>query len=185
MRSRRALRVPIAVRAVAVLAGLSLGLTACGSDAPTAAPAPADDWEAVLAQADGQSVNWYMYGGDDALNAFVEGEVSDRLAALGVTLNQVRITDTADAVNKVLGEQQAGRTSGGAVDAIWVNGESFVTGNQADLWRCDCAQDHPNAQYADLESPAVATDFGVPTDGCEAAWQQANCQQSLESLSSG
>ena len=174
MRPRRAPRVPIVVRAVAVLAGLSLGLTACGSDAPTAAPAPADDWEAVLAQADGQSVNWYMYGGDDALNAFVEGEVSDRLAALGVTLNQVRITDTADAVNKVLGEQQAGRTSGGAVDAIWVNGENFATGIQADLWRCGWAQDLPNAQYVDLESPAVATDFGVPTNGCEAAWQQAN-----------
>ena len=165
MRPRRALRGPIVLRAVAVLAGLSLGLTACGSDAPTAAPAPADDWEAVLAQADGQSVNWYMYGGDDAINAFVEGEVSDRLAALGVTLNQVRITDTADAVNKVLGEQQAGRTSGGAVDAIWINGENFATGIQADLWRCDWAEDLPNAQYVDLESPAVATDFGVPTDG--------------------
>ena len=69
----------------------------------------ADDWDAVLAEADGQTVDWYMYGGDDALNAFVDGEVADRLAELGVTLNQVRITDTADAVNKVLGEQQAGR----------------------------------------------------------------------------
>ena len=174
MRRRQLLSVPIAVRAVGVLAGLSLGLAACSTDEPVAAPAPADDWEAVLAQADGQSVNWYMYGGDDTLNEFVDSEVAPRLSALGVRLNQVRITDTADAVNKVLGEQQAGRTSGGSVDAIWINGENFATGVQADLWRCGWAESLPNARYVDLESPAVATDFGVPTSGCEAAWQQAN-----------
>ncbi len=41
------------------------------------------DWEAVLAEADGQTVNWYMYGGDDTLNTFVTGYVADRLASLG------------------------------------------------------------------------------------------------------
>ncbi|MEJ7755952.1 MAG: ABC transporter substrate-binding protein, partial [Nocardioidaceae bacterium] len=77
-----------------------------------------------------------MYGGDDTLSGFVTGYVADRLAALGVTLNQVRVTDTADAVNKVLGEKQAGRSSGGSVDLIWINGENFSTGVQADLWSC-------------------------------------------------
>ena len=48
-------------------------------------------------------------------------------------MNQVRVADTADAVNKVLGQKQAGRTDGGAVDAIWINGENFATGRQAGL----------------------------------------------------
>ena len=69
---------------------------------PGGSSPPASDWDAVLAEADGQSVNWYMYGGDDALNAFVEDEVAPRLAALGVRLNQVRITDTAEAAERVL-----------------------------------------------------------------------------------
>lgn len=156
----------------------AMTLAACGSDDPSAtgdgSPAASSDWDAVLAEADGQSVNWYMYGGDDLLNTFVDGVVAPRLADLGVTLNQVRIDDTAEAVNKVLGEKQAGRTEGGAVDAIWINGENFATGVQADLWRCDWSQDLPNAQYVDLEAPEVANDFGTPVDGCEAAWQQAN-----------
>ncbi|MAS56687.1 ABC transporter substrate-binding protein [Nocardioides sp.] len=162
----------------AVLTGLAgvLVLAGCGGgeDATVAETAPSSDWEAVLAEADGQSVNWYMYGGDDTLNAFVDDVVTPRLADLGVSLNQVRIDDTAEAVNKVLGEKQAGRTEGGSVDAIWINGENFATGVQADLWRCGWSQDLPNARYVDLDAPEVATDFGTPVDGCEAAWQQAN-----------
>lgn len=156
-----------------------LSLAACGSDDQSgadglAATADSSDWSAVLAEAEGQSVNWYMYGGDDVLNTFVDDVVTPRLADLGVTLNQVRIDDTAEAVNKVLGEKQAGLTAGGAVDAIWINGENFATGVQADLWRCGWSQDLPNAQYVDLDAPEVANDFGVPVNGCEAAWQQAN-----------
>ncbi len=161
---------------LAALPALTL-LAACG---PGTAPddaeraTPASDWEAVLAEAEGQTVDWYMYGGDQRLNRLVRGVVRERLADLGVELRQVRVSDTAEALDTVLGEVRAGRTTGGSVDAIWVNGENFATGVQADLWRCDWAGDLPNARYVDLDSPAVATDFGVPTRGCEAAWQQAS-----------
>jgi putative spermidine/putrescine transport system substrate-binding protein len=165
-------------RLARLAAGLAacLALTACGGGDPAdgASPTPASDWDAVLAEAEGQTVDWYLFGGDDLLNTFVDEVVTPRLAELGVTLEQVRIDDTAEAVNKVLGEQQAGRTEGGSVDAIWINGENFATGVQADLWRCGWADDLPNARYVDLEAPEVATDFGVPVEGCEAAWQQAN-----------
>jgi putative spermidine/putrescine transport system substrate-binding protein len=163
----------------AALAAAALTLAACGGDAGDTGGAaadvvPASDWDAVLAEAEGQTVDWYMFGGDDLLNDFVDDVVTPRLAELGVTLEQVRIDDTAEAVNKVLGEKQAGRTEGGSVDAIWINGENFATGVQADLWRCGWSEDLPNAQYVDLDAPEVATDFGTPVDGCEAAWQQAN-----------
>ncbi len=161
-----------------LLAGLitagTLTLAACGAETGPSTNIPANDWSAVLDDAQGQTVNWYMYGGDDALNTFLADEVAPRLDELGVTLNQVRITDTADAVNKVLGEKQAGRTTGGAVDAIWINGENFATGIQADIWSCGWANDLPNAEFIDLDNPAVARDFGVPVKGCEAVWQQAN-----------
>lgn len=127
-----------------------------------------------MAQAKGQAVNWYMYGGDDLLNTFVTGYVADRLTRLGVHLNQVKITDTSDAVNRVLGEKQAGKRTGGSVDAIWINGENFATGVQAKLWYCDWAAKLPNARYVDLADPAIANDFGVPVHGCESVWQQAD-----------
>ena len=162
-------------RLVAVVAGVLAALTACGGGTttrPQASPS-ADDWSAVLEEAEGQTVNWYMYGGDDNLNSFVTGYLGDRLRRQGVTVNQVRITDTVDAVNKVLAEKQAGRDDNGAVDLIWVNGENFSTGKQATLWHCGYVQDLPNAEHVDFTDPAVRNDFGVPVDGCESVWQQA------------
>ncbi len=169
------------------LAALLL-LTACtGATAQSEPddPPAAGDWPAVLAAAEGQTVRWYMYGGDDALNEFVGGFLSDRLRDKGVTLDQVRITDTVDAVNKVLAEKQAGRDSGGAVDLVWVNGENFATGRQAGLWRCGYDRALPNSRYLDLASPSVSHDFGVPVRGCESAWQQADSALVYDSAALG
>jgi putative spermidine/putrescine transport system substrate-binding protein len=151
-------------------------MSACANAAASRSTATLNrtDWSSVLAHARGQTVNWYMYGGDDTLNTFVTGYVADQLKQAGVSLNQIKITDTVDAVNKVLGEKQAGRSSGGSVDAIWINGENFATGVQAKLWYCGWDKDLPNARYVDFTNPAVADDFGVPVNGCEAAWQQAD-----------
>lgn len=129
----------------------------------------------MLEAARGQTLDWYMYTGDDAVNAVVEGYVGPRLAdEFGITLNVVGVTDTADAVNKVLAEQQAGRTTDGSVDAVWINGENFATGMQAGLWFCGYPERLPNARFVDLTDLAVANDFGVPVEGCEAAWQRAD-----------
>lgn len=181
-----------APRARLTIVGVAVALTvvACGSPSTTAAPAspipsatsnasaatstgPAE-WTSVLAHAKGQRVNWYMYGGDDTLNTFVTGYVADQLRKVGVSLNQVKVTDTVDAVNKVLGDVQAGRSIDGSVDAIWVNGENFATGVQAKLWSCGWDRMLPNSRYVDFTDPAVSSDFGVPVNGCEAVWQQAD-----------
>jgi len=125
-------------RLLATLAVGVLALSACSSSGGGNPSATLDvsNWNSVLAAAKGQRVNWYMYGGDDTLNTFVTGYVADALRKDGVTLNQVKVTDTGDAVNTVLGEKQAGKTTGVAVDAIWINGENFATGVQAKVWYC-------------------------------------------------
>jgi len=153
-----------------------LVLSACNGTSGAATPARVDarNWPAVLAAAKGQTVDFYAYGGDTVLNSFLSGYVTDALATDGVRLKQVKITDTVDAVNTVLGEKQAGRSSGGAVDAIWINGENFATGIQAKLWYCGWDRDLPNSRYVDFANPAVISDFGVPVNGCEAVWQQAD-----------
>lgn len=160
----------------ALLASGAMVLTACsaGSGASAEGSLNAANWPSVLSHAKGQRLNWYMYGGDDTLNSFVTGYVADRLRKDGITLNEVKITDTSDAINKILGEKQAGKSSGGAVDAVWVNGENFATGVQARLWSCGWPQQLPNARYVDASNPAIANDFGVPVNGCEAVWQQAD-----------
>jgi len=162
-----------------LVAAAVLALSACGGNATspsaTGSSATSGDagWPAVLRAAQGQTVNWYMYGGDDVLNRFVSGHLAQRLERYGVTVNQVKITDTADAVNKVLAEKQAGRDKG-SVDLIWVNGENFATGKQAKLWKCGYDRTLPEAKYVDFTDPAVTHDFGTPVEGCESVWQQAN-----------
>ncbi len=165
--------------ALAALAAGALVLTACGSNdpgdtsLPTQQEGDAGDFDSVLERAKGQTVDWYMYGGDDRLNAYVNGYVKSRLDELGITLNQVKINDTAEAVNKVLGEKQAGKDEGGSVDLIWINGENFATLKQADAVHCGYVESLPAAENVDLEKPGIATDFGTETEGCEVPWQQA------------
>ena len=158
--------------APALLVTALITLTACGGAAHRPTAAVSSDWPSVLKAARGQTVNWYMYGGDEALNSFVSRTLATKLEPYGVSVNQVKITDTVDAINKVLAEKQAGRNHGGSVDLIWVNGENFATGKQAGLWQC--GYDLPNAKYVDSTNPAVTSDFGVPVDGCESVWQQAH-----------
>ncbi|MDK3255347.1 hypothetical protein [Blastococcus capsensis] len=98
--------------AAAATCALALTLTACSAPAGDPAVAPDRDWDDVLADADGQTVRLWMYGGDDKGNAYVDDVLAPAAAELGVTLERVPIADTGDAVNRVLSERQADVTDG-------------------------------------------------------------------------
>jgi putative spermidine/putrescine transport system substrate-binding protein len=162
----------VAVTTLALL--LALLLAACGSPtAPVGGRALPSDWGAVLAAARGQTVRWWLYGGDQRINAYIDRYVVPAAARLGVTLRRVPVADTADAVQRVLADRRAGRTSGGAVDLIWINGENFAAGKQAGLWLHDWVARLPNSRNVDLNDPAIARDLGVPIDAQEAPWSRA------------
>ncbi|MEM8664088.1 MAG: ABC transporter substrate-binding protein [Pseudomonadota bacterium] len=157
---------------VAALFGLALTLNAATAD-----PAPdPTDWAAVEAAATGQSVDWYAWGGEAHINdyiAWVGEEVADRY---GVTLRQVKLADTAEAVSRVLAETVAGRTDGGAVDLIWINGENFVAMKENDLLLAgEWAEKLPNWDLVDLArfGPAIQTDFAVAVEGQQSPWGRA------------
>ncbi|NWF70795.1 MAG: ABC transporter substrate-binding protein [Chloroflexi bacterium] len=132
-------------------------------------------WDAVLEEARGQTVNWYMWGGSDSINEFVDTFYGEPLLEeYGITLNRVPLADTVDAVNQVLSESEAGVGPGeGTIDLIWINGENFFTMRQAELLYGPWAQNIPNSMYVDWENPAVALDFGRPVDGYESPWSSA------------
>src|SRR6056297_1509766 len=142
---------------------------------PMAAAATPDpsDWEAVLQEADGQTVYWNAWGGSTTTNdfiAWVGARVSERH---GVTLEHVKLTDTADAVTRVVSEKQAGEDSDGAIDLIWINGANFAAMKEADLLFGPFAEQLPNWGYVDTEGKTVRTDFTVPTEGYESPWAMA------------
>jgi putative spermidine/putrescine transport system substrate-binding protein len=156
------------------LATGALALALSGCAAPAAEPTAADvrDWDDVLAEADGQTVRLWMYGGDEQGNAYVDDVLAPAAAELGVTLERVPIADTDDAVNRVLSERQAG-VRDGEVDLVWANGENFATGQQAGAWLCDWTPMLPSMRFTDADDPLLTTDFGTPVDGCEAPWHKA------------
>lgn len=154
-------------------AGLLL-LAACSGGGGSGQPAPLPrDWAALEQAARGQTVNLFMWGGDGGANAYLDEQVAPAAAELGITVNRVPVADTQDAVQKVLGDQRAGRHRDGAVDLVWVNGENFLTGKQADLWLCGYTELMPNLAYVDSSDPTIAHDFGIPVDDCETPWSRA------------
>lgn len=131
-------------------------------------------WAEVEAQASGGTVNWFMWGGSDTINAYVDTQVGTALKdRYGITLNRVGIADAAEVVNAILGEKEAGVTDAGAVDLIWINGENFRAMKQAGLAFCGYTDTLPNDALVNWDDPAVANDFGVPVEGCEVPWNKA------------
>ncbi|WP_431797071.1 ABC transporter substrate-binding protein [Microbacterium kunmingense] len=157
--------------AVAAVALSALALSACSAPAASGGTVP-DSWEQVLADADGQTVQLWMYGGDDQGNAYVDDILAPAVAEYGVTLERVPVTDTRDALNRVFTEIQAGRGDG-TVDLIWVNGDNFRTGKEADAWLCGWTDLLPNMANTDPADPLLLSDFGTEVDGCEAPWHKA------------
>lgn len=143
--------------------------------APMAAmanPNPSD-WDAVLADAKGETVYWNAWGGSTTTNDFLAW-VGERVSQqYGVTLEHVKLTDTADAVTRVLSEKQAGENDDGAVDMIWINGANFAAMKDADLLFGPYAEQLPNWALVDTNSKAVQTDFTVPVEGYESPWAMA------------
>ncbi len=160
-------------RLLPLLASLPLLLGACGGDPVVDAPAGGGTWSQTLDEARGQTVNWWMYGGDARINAYVWRHVAPAAAKLGVELRQVRVTDTADAIQRVVAQRRAGGGARGEVDLIWINGENFASGKRAGLWLEDWSRRLPNARFVDFHDPTVARDFQVPVDGQESPWSCA------------
>jgi len=131
-------------------------------------------WEEIVALARGGTVNWFMWGGADNINAYVSQTVGTALKErYDITLNRVGVSDTVEAVNIVLGEKEAGVADRGSVDMIWINGENFRTMKQAGLAFCGYVETLPNNALVNWDDPAIANDFGVPVEGCEVPWSRA------------
>src|SRR5919106_1629806 len=151
------------LRIIAAICALALGQAASAAS-----------WEDTLAEARGQTVYWHAWGGDPQVNAYIEW-VGDQVETRhGIELVHVKLTDTAEAVARVVAEKAAGRTEGGAVDLIWINGENFASMKAQDLLFGPFVEDLPSFRYVDTKgTPTTLVDFTVPTDGLEAPWGMA------------
>ncbi len=140
-----------------------------------ATPAKASsDWEAVVETARGQSVYWNAWGGDERINEYIMWVAARVEEGYGITLRHVKLSDTAEAVSRVLAEKAAGREQEGSVDLIWINGENFATMKENGLLFGPFTAMLPNYKLVDFEGkPTTLIDFTVAVDGLEAPWGMA------------
>ena len=155
-----------------IAAATGLALAALG--AVGAARADDADWDAVLERARGQTVYFNAWGGSQQINdyiAWAAWEIQDRY---GVELRHTKVADTADVVSRILAEKTAGRTEGGSVDLVWINGENFAAMKRNGLLGPPFTGRLPNFALVDTEGkPTTLVDFTVPTDGLESPWGMA------------
>jgi putative thiamine transport system substrate-binding protein len=138
------------------------------------APAAGQSWQDVLTAARGQTVYWNAWGGSQQTNDYIQW-VADRVfAEYGVTIEHVKLADTADAVARVVAEKAAGRAEDGSIDLIWINGENFAAMKDQGLLFGPFTDRLPNHALVDVEGkPTTTMDFTVPTDGLESPWGMA------------
>ncbi len=137
--------------------------------------AKATDFDQLKSQARGQTVYFNAWGGSSQINSYIAWAGTQIQSRYGVKLVHVKLTETADAVSRILAEKSAGKNKGGSVDLIWVNGENFASLKANGLLRRDAwAFDLPSFEYTDATAlPGILSDFANPTDGLESPWGRA------------
>lgn len=139
-----------------------------------ALPAFADNWQQTLDAARGQTVYWNAWGGDNRTNQFISWVGEQTAERYGVKVKQVKLSDTSEAVTRVISEKAAGRDEGGSVDLIWINGPNFLAMKEQGLLHGPFVSDLPNSAYLDLSpDSANSVDFTVPVEGMESPWRLA------------
>ncbi|MBL8325340.1 MAG: ABC transporter substrate-binding protein [Rubrivivax sp.] len=145
-----------------------------GAPAPAAAqPAPAT-WEQVLERARGQTVYFNAWAGDERTNDFITWAGQELKARHGINVVHVRLKDTAEAVARVVAEKTAGRSEGGSVDLVWINGPNFLAMKQQGLLYGPVAARLPNYRYVDTTNKrSNVIDFTTPVEGFAVPWRMA------------
>ena len=132
-------------------------------------------WQQVQKTGKNQDVYFYAWGGDPQINAYLQWAAEQVDDQYNINLVHVKLSDTSEAVSRVLAEKSANNNDEGSVDLIWINGANFATMSENSLLLKQWANKLPNFALTDPENnPTVNFDFGVPTNGMEAPWGQAS-----------
>lgn len=132
------------------------------------------EWKDIVEKARGQKVYFNGWGGSDTINDYIRWAGEEVKARYGVEVIHVKVTDIGEVVGRILAEKSAGRTSGGTVDLMWINGENFRAMKAQGLLPAPYTQLLPNYALVDTENkPTTLFDFTVPVENLEAPWGMA------------
>lgn len=140
-------------------------------------------WQQVEKAGANQEVYFHAWGGDPQINAYIQWAAKSVKDKYNINLVHVKLSDTSEAVSRVLAEKSANNNTQGSVDLIWINGANFATMSENALLLKGWSDNLPNFTLTDPNNnPAVTLDFGVPTEGMESPWGQASLTFYYDSL---
>ena len=155
---------------VVALVGWAMAATAVSADDRP----DARNWQDVLREARGQIVYWHAWAGEPSINSYIDWAGSVVEDRYGVSVVHVKLSDTAEAVAKVIAEKAAGRGRGGSVDLMWINGANFASLKSKNLLFGPWAEHLPNRALVDSAARvSLDADFTVPVEGFESPWDMA------------
>jgi len=142
-----------------------------------------DIWHNIEMRGANQDVYFHAWGGDQQINNYIQWAASQVKEKYGIKLHHVKLTDTSEAVSRVLAEKSANNHNNGQVDLVWINGANFASMAEYRLLAVDWANKLPNFKLTNPDNnPAMTRDFGIPTQGMEAPWGQAALTFYFDSL---
>lgn len=149
---------------IAIAAAVLVGCQAAPTDVKT------QSWSEIEQSARGQTATFAMWGGDERINAWIDGFVAPLLKdRYEVTVNRVAM-DASVFVNKLSDEKKAGKDIG-SLDLLWINGENFRRAKTEGLLYGPILDQLPS--FAGVNPADVATDFGTPIEGYEVPYGRA------------
>lgn len=130
-------------------------------------------WDEIVAAAEGTTVTFYGWGGDENRNAWLNSTVADYVKENYDIELEVVGMNIEDILTKLSGEKQT-ETETGSIDMIWINGENFYSAKENGLLYGSFTDQLPNMEaYIDTEDPETLNDFCMPIDGYEAPYAKA------------
>jgi putative thiamine transport system substrate-binding protein len=133
----------------------------------------AADWQTVEADAKGQTVYFYAWGGSSKINQYIARWAQIAEERHDVKVEHVKVDDISVAIQGIQTAKRVGRSDQGSVDVMWINGENFARMKRDGLLGAPFVAHLPSSKAINLDDPTIAADFSVPTDGLEAPWGRA------------
>lgn len=130
------------------------------------------NFEDFKKQAKNSTVNFYMWGGSESVNNYIDKLVIPKVKKeYSIDLKRIPISDAKDMVNKLKEEKDANK-SNGSIDLMWINGENFSFAKENNLLQKSFSKKLPNSKYL-ISDGSIDLDFAEKTQDLEVAWGKA------------
>ena len=171
------------MKKIMILMLMLFALIGCQSEASKQIDAYTE-WNDVISDGSKKEVTILMWGGNESINQYMDGYVSDSLKEkYGITLQRVPM-NAPEYLAKLINEKKGG-VEVGTADLLWINAENFRTAREGQLLDGPFTSLLPNLKtFYDNTASDLNYDSGIAIEGYEGIWGRAQLVFSYDESSS-